>query len=334
VSDRLNKSIRTILAQFGGSSPSYNAFGPGGINFGEPGGFGGGQVNKYYETPLDESMKRLDDPSLADPSLSIEKRLEVFHSDIESDLTGYALQNGEVKELRKSDNSLRFIKLLDSNKGSQPEEAPQKPDISFEMMLEAVRMNTQEKHPYEDANPPLILPTRRHMMSQTYINRGTGVTPFFGIENEGAHRSPFDKARFNTPPDGNPRSYPYRDQKEIDNYLKNPEDINFEGLYGETLSFDHPQDSNNPENAYQGMHDVIKNMLKKTRNKGNTEAALDEWRKQMTGQPLVGPGKARNMFDYFGDPSNEFNTIRGTGDKFPSSPEKAVGMPNLGFSKS
>jgi hypothetical protein len=323
-----------ILSQFGGSTPSFNPFGPGGINFGRPGGTAGtGQVNTYYEIPLDENIKRINDPSLSESSLSIEKRLEVYHSDIESDLKGYILADGELRDLKRSDNSLRFVKILDQ----KPEtEEPQEPikHVGIEMLLDAVRMNTDEKHPYEDVNPPTIHPTRRHTMSQVYINRGTGVTPFMGVEKEGDHRSTFDKARLNTPPDGNPRSYPYKTQKEIDNYLKNPEDVNFEGLYGEALAFDHPQDPENEEDGYKGMYDIIRNLLKKTKGKGNTEEALAHWRDETEKSQMAGPGKPRNMFDYFGDEGNEFNTIRGVGDKFPFSPEKSVGLPNWSFSKS
>jgi hypothetical protein len=336
-SERLRQSTKYILSQVGGGTPTHNAFAPGSVNFAKPGGMGSSGINAYYEVPLDENLHRMNDVSLKDESLSFEKRLEVFHDDIENDIKAYILQDGDKRKLDNSDDNLRYVKLVTNPPDLSPKDKHKTPQyhMNFEALLNSARRNTEDKHPYEDDNPPTIKPSRIHT-SQIYINRTLGKSPFIGIENDGVEQHPYDKAKQSLPPDGTPRSYPYRDQKEIDEYLQNPKDINFGALYGESLAFDYPQDiESSASGGTKGEVDTIKKLMLKLRGQGNSESALNAWRNQMKSSLLSGgTGKSRRMDEYFGDTRGAFQEVMGVADKFPASPEKSIGMMNWGFSSS
>jgi hypothetical protein len=328
----LNKSIKHIFAQVGGGTPAYNPFAPGSVNFAKPGGYGSGGINAYHEVPLDESLHRMNDASLKDDTLSVEKRLEIYHDDIENDTKAYALKESEREELKKSDANLRYVKLITD----PPKDTKLKKylEVGFEKLLDKARTNSDEKHPYEDVNPPTIKPSRVHT-SQIYLNRTIGKSPFKGTEEDGAWRHPFDAIRQTLPPDGTPRSYPYRDQREIDEYLASPKDINFSELYGESLAFDHPQDTEDPNSTgMSGVTEVVKDITQKSKGQSNTETALEDWRENLKSTLFGGPGKARKMDEYFGDTRERFQEVMGVADKYPATPEKSVGMINWGFSSS
>lgn len=328
MSKRLNKNLRHIFSQYGGGGPSYNPFSPGGISYGKPGGFGNSQINQYYETPLDESIIRLNDVSLQDDTLSVEKRLEIYHDSIEQDIKGYLLKEDDLSGLNKSDRQLLFTKNI-THPVTNTKSETKKMDYALEFLLETARTNSSDRHPFEDVSPPQIKPSRRHTMSQIYINRGTGATPFLGFDTQ---RSPYDVAKYTSPPDGNPRSYPYRDQNEIDAYLRNPQDIDFMSLYGETLAFDHPQDPESKDSGYK-VDDIVKKIIEKV-SKNGTEQALDLKRKleELLRLPN-GPGKARRMDDFFGDTRDQLQEVMGMADKYPASPNMSVGLGILPFGK-
>ena len=150
VSDKLSNSIRHIIAQFGGGTPTWNTTAPGGLGFGSGQGLPGSQ-STYYEYPLDSNIKRLNDPSLSDPSLSIEKRLEIYHTDIENDLRNTMTMDMELAELKQSDVRLRKEKIYTDAGNPEPPKEPESVNyVSFETLLDAARTNSDEKHPYED----------------------------------------------------------------------------------------------------------------------------------------------------------------------------------------
>lgn len=322
------------MAQFGGGGPAFNLSSPGGLNFGSPAAVSN-NTTTYYEIPLDANIKRLNDPTLNDPELSIEKRLEIFHNDLENDFKNSTLINNELNDLHRSDVQLRKTKILTEIGKNQhsTEEPKEKKYVAFEALLEQARTNDNSKHPFEDVNPPLEQPTRVHWAQTLYTNRGTGTTVFNPTtENE---RSPFNKARYTSPPDGNPRSYPYRDQHEIDEYLKNPEDVNFEHLYGETLTFNYPQDPETEnKTGYKGIYEIFKKFLKKMKSKSMThEQALAEWSKEIQNNMMHGPGGPGRRLDlYLGDTRDQFQEVMGVADKYPSSPISSVGGANVPWS--
>lgn len=311
------------MAQFGGGTTPISNFNPGGFGFGGGSPTGGGRdTNKYYEVSMDSSLKRLNDKSLCD--YSVEEKLEALHTYLHDDLKGSFLTAKEKKLLGEDDKKIRRAKIITEIGKKKPEELTEKEKIyvCFEKLLDAVRTNIDTPHPLEKSPNP-DKPTRKHIMSQSYTSRARG-TSVFNPTNE-VDRSEFTNLQFTLPPDGQPRSYPYRNQAEIDQYLKNPEDIDFEGRYGETLAFDHPQepDKPNPKNNYKKIYDLIKKLMKK-RNESGAEAGLEGWRNGILG----GAGRAIHLDEYLGDTRGARQEVMGLADAYPSTPVGALGLSN------
>jgi hypothetical protein len=340
VSERLRKHVRKIFAQYGGAGPSYNTQGPGGVNFGRPGGFGNTQVNQYYETPLDEVIQRVNDPSLYDSTDNLEKRHEIYHTRTEENIKGYNLDSRELSDLKKSDNKLRYVKVV-SNPPADVVEAEDK-DVhkTLEQLLDYSRRNSDEKHPYEDSVPDTIKPTRRH--AQVYTNRGTGTTVFKPqTEND---RHPADVLRYNMLPDGQARKFlglqgdnKGSTGKGVDNYLQNPKDYNFMNLYGDNgMAFDYPQDQENPKKTGYNSNNIIKQLIADYANSSGEQALrMKKELEDMLRLP-AGPGKERRLNDFLGDGiRNRDETvpeIMGVADKYPSPEGQLFGViPHSGY---
>lgn len=327
------KNIRVIISQYGGGYLSYKPFAPGGLAFGRPGGMGASGINRYYEVPLDSNLKRIHDPSYSDDTINIEKRLEVFHDDIENDLKGYVLKDDDFEDLKKSDLKLRYEKIL-STPAKKPTKEEKFLEVCFEVLLQAARTNDNTKHPFEDANPPTIKPTRRHTVSQIYINRGLGISPFLGTDFEGEKRSPYDKARMSTPPDGNPRFFGHDTGVEVAEFLETSPDVDFQGLYGESLAFNFPPDKETPAKYGDQIPQLIEKLMQKANQLGS-EAGMELKRKIQTLLRLpAGIGKDFRVDQNFGDTRDQFQEVQGVADAFPATPTSAAGLGYLGISKS
>ena len=342
MSERLQKSVRKVLAQFGGGNLGFNPTAPGGLGFGKgPGAMGAGQINRYYETPLDNNFHRKFDPSYSDDKINLEKRLEIFHSDIENDKKGVALTDKQRTELDKSDKKLRFEKKVSElpEKDRTPEKVL---EVCFEVLLSAARTNDDsEKHPFEDHNPPTIRPSRRHSLSQKQTlaiitDRMLGTSPFLGYEEDDDQRSPFDILKFTTPPDGSKRFHEYKDGKGVMDWINAPYDEDFNGLYGETLAFDHPQDKEQPYKTVDiSTHEIAKeveNQESKNKKKPGGEKGLEDKRLEDLMRLPDGPGKTMRLDLFLGDTRDAFTETMGVADKYHGSAPGAVGLGNIGFS--
>ena len=333
----MQRSVRKIMAQFGGGNPAFNPTAPGGLGFGRgPGSMGAGQINRYYETPLDANFKRVFDASYTDDKVNIEKRLEIFHGDIENDLKNCVLKDGQINELDKSDKKLRYEKLMTPDKKAEVVQ-----EKVLEVCLDAARTNDDSKHPFEDELPPTIKPSRRHTFS-IRTDRMLGTSPFLGYEEDedDEDRSPFDVAKFTTPMDGSKRYYPFKEGKEVSEFLDKPFDVDFGGLYGESLAFDHPQDKEQPSQTTDiAPHEIAKIINQQQKNKVNNkkknhggESGLEEKRRQDLMRLPDGPGKTMRMDLFLGDTRDEFQEVMGVADKFSNSPAGSAGLGNIGFS--
>jgi hypothetical protein len=340
VSERLENYTRKVFAQYGGGMPGYDQNAPGGLQLGQqPGGFGGGrQVNQYYETPLDESMKRLNDPSMHDSTDNIEARHSVYHRNYEEDMKGYLLDMDELTDLDEEDVRVRFEKIM-SNPPQEKNESYQKEYKPIEELLDALRDN-DDSHPNEDQ--VVVSESEKELirLAQMYTNRGTGGTVFRPIfKND---RAPYD-LRYKTQFDGNARKYDglHGDHtgttgKEVERYLNNPKDHNFHGLHGETLTFDWPQEREDPSKKGYTTNQFIQKILNEAKAKGSDD--YEEAKRVL--QPLLrlpdGPGKIRALSDFLGDgikddPNLPAETM-GVADKYPSPFGQLLGhIPHQGY---
>ena len=340
--NRLQKSLRTILSQFGGGNIAFNPTAPGGVGFGRgPGAMGAGQINRYYETPLDANFHRKFDPSYFDDKINIEKRLEIFHSDLENDVKGTKLEKGERTDLDKSDKKLRYERIVTPEKKEKEDVPEEVIEVCFEALLNVARMNDDSKHPFEDENPPQVKPSRRHTMSNKKIaiitDRMLGTSPFYGYEEDDAERSPFDILKFTTPMDGSKRFHGYKDGKEVMDWINHPYDEDFGGLYGETLAFDHPQDVEQPDKTVDiSDHEVAKeinqNQKEQKKKLPSGETGLEQKRLEELMRLPNGPGKTMRMDLFLGDTRDEFTETMGVADKYKGSAPGSAGLGYIGFS--
>jgi hypothetical protein len=167
--------IRT--AQFGGSMPKPNMFGPGSSPLFKNTSNRSRGINIKFESSLDAVMSTTHRPAPIDPERNLEKRLEIFHTQHEEDNIPYNLSSKErfklkqLKEIRRREkfyedaakreleNSVEYIK-----KNSEPAEEVMK---TLEESLSSRRKyeGHREQSIAKDESPEQIKPERRHTVA-------------------------------------------------------------------------------------------------------------------------------------------------------------------------
>lgn len=173
-------------AQFGGSMPKPDMFGPGSSPVFKNTNNRSRGVNIRFESSLDSIISTTHRPAPIDPERNLEKRLEIFHTNAEEDNIPYNLSSKErfklkqIKEIRRREkfyedaakreleNSVEYVK-----KNSQPAENVMQ---TLEESLSSRRKyeNHKEKSILKDVSPEQIQPERRHTVASKH-----GLTTVF-----------------------------------------------------------------------------------------------------------------------------------------------------------